>query len=370
MIKEKNDNAFVLVKLKEKGINVMVITGKSLGLKGQGNLPEYEDMYGVPIYRIFRNIWWAFAYPGLGFKKKFELVEHFQPDLIFCSLELNIRFASMLKERLNKPIILLVEDAGKIFAGEAYKDLKSNILFRMLRVPRGKLFWPWLCKKVDALVTCHPRDNQNLEQLSNCGKPVSFVPWPTYLPSGFEPPTSRKRERGVYVGSLFPFKNTQEFEWTLPRIVSETPTKEFIVVGPGPHAEIIKKLEKSTSGAVKYIPELPRIDALRLIASSYYAYTPVAKGGWGFIGDCWSVKTPIVMTHNDDYVRNGYNALVSENADSLIENINMLYNDKILYEKIQVKEVEESRMRSTEIVSENLYNLFKNNIPERKQSES
>ena len=86
------------------------------------------------------------------------------------------------------------------------------------------------------------------------------------------------------------------------------------MVGPGPHAEIIKKLQKVTSGAVKYIPELPRIEALRLIASSYYAYTPVAKGGWGFIGDCWSVKTPIVMTHNDDYVINGVNALVSENS--------------------------------------------------------
>jgi hypothetical protein len=366
MVKEKMDNAFVLVKLKEKGTNVMVITGKSLGLKGEGYLPEYEDMCGVSVHRVFRNIWWAFAFPGLGFKKKLELAEQFHPDLIFCSLELNIRFATMLQKRLNKPIILLVEDAGKIFSGEAYQDFKSNILFRLLRVPRGKLFWPWLCKKADAIVTCHPRDNQNLEQLSGCGKPVSFVPWPTYIPDDFEPPISRKLDRGVYIGSLFPFKNTQEFEYTLPRIVSETPTKEFIVVGPGPHAEIIKKLEKETSGAVKYIPELPRTEALRLIASSYYAYTPVAKGGWGFIGDCWSVKTPIVMTHNDDYVTNGVNALVSENADSLIENINRLYNDDILYRKIQARETEESRIRSTELVSVSLYELFKKNIEERK----
>ena len=100
MVKEKIDNAFVLVKLKEKGVNVMVITGKSLGLKGKGNLLEYEDMCGVPVHRVFRNIWWAFAFPGLGFKKKLELVEQFHPDLIFCSLELNIRFATMLQKQL------------------------------------------------------------------------------------------------------------------------------------------------------------------------------------------------------------------------------------------------------------------------------
>jgi glycosyltransferase involved in cell wall biosynthesis len=172
----------------------------------------------------------------------------------------------------------------------------------------------------------------------------------------------RKRERGVYVGSLYPFKNTQEFEKTLPRILKETNTREFFVVGPGPHAKIIKRLQKENRNAIEYVRELSRTDALSLIASSYYAYTPVVKGGWGFIGDCWSMRTPIVMTSNDGYVVNNENALVAVNENRLIENINRLYNEAELFEKLQRNGFNESESRKAEVVSNSLYGILAKTI--------
>lgn len=359
MVKERNDNAFMLSRLKDRGAEVIIIAGKSLGLKGKSQVPSYEDMDGIPVYRLYRNLWETFMFPRAHLKKILQITESFKPDLIFCSQELNIRLAVLLGKHLNLPIVLLVEDAGRIFSGEAYRSIKTSLLFRVIGIPDRRKFWFWLCKNVSALITCHPRDEQILDELSYCGRPVFDLPWPTHVPTDFKPPFSRRHSRGVYVGSLYPFKNTQEFRRTLPRILKETPTREFIVVGPGPHAKMVRNLRATTSGSVKYIQELPRVEALRLIASSYYAYTPVARGGWGFIGDCWSVGTPIAMTHNDDYVTNEMNAMVAENCDSLIHTINRLYEEPELYKRLQTKGYEESETRSAEVVGDKLYQILR-----------
>ena len=49
---------------------------------------------------------------------------------------------------------------------------------------------------------------------------------------------------------------------------------------------------------LKYIPALPRCEILKLIVQSYYAFTPVKEGGWGFLGDCWGTRTPLLMLNN------------------------------------------------------------------------
>ena len=352
----------MLIKLRDKGVKLAIITSKSLGLKGVGQLSSYENMDGVPIYRLYKKPLDIFLFPRRKLKEILQVAKRLKPDLILCSQQLNMRLALILKRYLEVPILLLVEDAGRILSGEAHKSLVTKCMMRLLGIPTGPSFWSWLCKKASALITCHPRDQQILDQLSQYGKSVFYLPWPTYIPDDFKYPSSRKTYRAVYVGSLYPFKNTQEFEWTLPRILKETYTREFVVVGPGPHAKIIKKLQKNTHGAVKYVEQLPRAEALYLIASSYYAYTPVIRGGWGFIGDCWSVKTPLVMTHNDNYVTNNVNAIVAENENAMIQNINRLYEEPKLFKKLQRNAYEESKRRKAELVGNKLYTIFTKTI--------
>jgi glycosyltransferase involved in cell wall biosynthesis len=195
--------------------------------------------------------------------------------------------------------------------------------------------------------------------LSNHDKPVFYLPWPSYVPSDFKHGSTRETGRGVYVGSLYPFKNTQEFEKTLPLILEKSKTQQFIVVGPGPQAPIIKKLEQQYGQAIRHINQLPRTEALKLISSSYYAYSPVKIGGWGFIGDCWSTGTPLVMTHNDDYVINNVNALVASNEDDLVVNINRLYEDTKLYQTLQTNGYAEHEKRKADAVGDKLYSILK-----------
>jgi glycosyltransferase involved in cell wall biosynthesis len=350
----------MLTRLKVKGAQVVVVTSKTQGFKGGGKLRTYDQIDGMPIYRLYRTYYEMLVFPKRHIRKIIRLTESFQPDLIFCGQELTMPVAIILQKYFKVPIVLLVENAGRVYSGEVYSK-KQNILLDMVGIPSRHKFWYWLCRHSDTIITCHPHDQQIIKRISCSGINIRYLPWPTSIPTNFQVPASRNRTRGIYVGSLYPFKNTQEFQLAIPRILEATPAKEFVIVGPGPHAAIIKKLQKTFSG-LKYIPELPRSQALRLIASSYFAYTPVVKGGWGFIGDCWSMRTPIVMTHNDSYVQDGNNSLLANNVDDLVRNINRLYEEPDLYEKLQANGYQSSAEREASVVGDTLYDIFSDTI--------
>lgn len=360
MSKLVNDNAHMIIRLHEKGAKTVIITGKSMGLKGKGNLPTYEDMDGIQIHRLYENPQEMFLFPDKRLSKILEIAKDLGPDLIFCDQELNMRLAVLIQKSLRKPIVLMVEDAGRIFAGEFYNSNKTKIAMFLFGIPSGPKFWSWLCEKADALITCSPRDQQNLGFLSKHNKPVFYLPWPSYIPKDFEYEPTRECGVGIYIGSLYPFKNTQEFETTLPIILEKSKAKKFVVVGSGPQASIITKLKERYGEAIRYVDHLPRTEALRLISKSYFAYSPVKIGGWGFIGDCWSMRTPIVMTHNDNYVINNENAVVSKDENDLIANINRLYDDTKLYHNLQDNGYAEYEKRKAEVVGDELYRLLMN----------
>lgn len=365
MAKQVNDNAHMLIRLNNKGMKLAVVASRSMSLKGQGILPIYENMDGIPIHRLYGTLQDMFLLPQRGLNKIWEIANDLKPDLIFCSHELNMRLAILIQKALKKPIVLLVEDAGRIYSGEAYSSgsLKLRTIMTFMTLfgipPPGPKLWSWLCEKSKVLITCSPRDQQIYGLLSKRNKSIFYLPWPCYIPDNFEY-ASRRENKGIYIGSLYPVKNTQEFEHTLPLILEKSKTQQFVVVGPGTHAKIIRKLEQRYGKAICYINNLPRTEALKLISSSYYAYTPVKTGGWGFIGDCWSMGTPIVMTHNDNYVANNINALVARNEIDLVTKINSLYEDSHLYKNLQKKGYEQYEKRKADVVGDKLYEILTN----------
>lgn len=355
----RSDNSRMLIELQEKNVKMSIIASKSMLLKGKGELPAYSDMEGIQIHRLFRNNYDVFILPRRKLRQSLTIAQQLEPDLIFSSGELNIRLALLLQKSLRVPIVLLVEEAGILASGEMHSSFKMKTVMRLLGLPTGPYFWDWLCKHASSIITCHPRDIPNIDKLKRFGKPIYYVPWPTYIPHEVNSNIERKKYRGVYIGSLEPFKNTQEFEYILPKILRETPTKEFIVVGSGAHSKIIKNLQKQTNGALKYIPELSRKEALELIASSYYAYTPVIRGGWGFMADCWSMGTPLVMTHKEDnYALPDTNALSANDEKGLIQSINQLYNDSRLYDRLQENGYKTVEEKQTNRVRDDLHNVF------------
>lgn len=359
MDKRVNENAYMLTRLHEKGANVAIISGRSMGLKGEGDLPPYEFMDGIPIHRLYKDLQEMFLSPKKSLNQVLDVASNLNPDVIFCSQELNMRLALLIQNSVKKPIVLLVEDAGVIASGKAYQSIKMRLALHYFGIPRAPELWSWLCQKADAVITCNPQDKPHINTLSKFNKPLFYLPWPSYLPPDLELGQNKEPYQGIYIGSLYPFKNIKEFQTTIPLILDHTPTKRFIVVGTGPEVEKVKNLQKNYGGRLMYIEHLTRNESLKLISNSYFAYTPVEIGkGWGFIGDCWSVRTPILMTHNDIYVKNGENALLSSNFTDFVENIKKLYTDNEMYARLQTNGYKEYDRRKASTIGDSLYEIL------------
>jgi len=352
------DDAFMFMEIRNKGAKMAVISSKSPGYRGRWDIPNYVNMNNVHVYRLYRNLDEMFIFPEKGLRKALEIAYALKPDLIFCSHELNMRLALIIQRVLKTPIVLRVENASGIFNSRSYQSWKFSSIMRILRLPsNGYTFWSWLCEKSDALITCNPADQHFLDVLSMHGKPVFYLPWPAHVPAELEKEKKNKKV-GIYAGSLHPSKNIQVFEWVIPRILRETPTERFTIIGTGSLVKIIKKLIQRFPDAIRYYPQLPRAEVLRLIASSYYGYSPCGPGiGYGFIADCWGAGTPILLNYSVSNSRQ-VNVAVANNEDDLIRIINRLYADFKFYKKLQNFGYNEYEKRSAKVVAHELYEIF------------
>jgi hypothetical protein len=364
MSRTYNENAYLLEYLKSKGNQLCVVSGRSLAFKGGGKLPPEEDMDGIPILRLYRNYLHAFLFPYSQLAALLRVVRQFKPDLIFCSAEINMRIASLINRFYRIPVVLQVEDAGRIASGESYGSLKPRIAFAAVGVPSGRNFWKWLVKRTQCVITLHPRDQEKLSELRSTYTPCYFVPWCSQIPPGYHAGT-KVVGRGIYCGSLRDVKNTLEFGVTIPMLLDQTRTKEFVIIGGGTsrHVGLVRKLQKKYGERIRFVPgDLPRTKVLELISSSDYGYTPVKKGGWGFILDCWAVGTPLVMTHNDDYVIPMFNALVSNSLSDLPSTVELLYTNHLLRQKLRRKGFESYREHSPEAVGSRMLSIFEETL--------
>ena len=352
-----NDNAYALTYMKEMGTDLAVICSRMSGLKSAEKRSRFEEMEGIPVHRIYEDFREQSSFPVTRYDQVYRIARQFEPDIIFCSQQLNMPIANKLKADLGVPIVLLVEyacDPTRLLNRRWYLGL------RPLARPVASIYWQWLCKHSRAIITSFVGDKSHLGFLSRHGTPVYYIPWCNHIPKEIVAAGEEKDvHRGVYVGSLSKWKNTGEFLVTLPRILERTPVKEFVVVGPGPGVEVIRKLKGRYGERIRHLPSLPRVEALRLIQSSFFAYTPVRGGGWGFIGDSWGVGTPLVVTHNEYGFRHRVDSLVASRLDDIDLFVNELYENSQLYRRLAEEGFERAmREHSAKAVGDKLRMVF------------
>jgi len=166
-------------------------------------------------------------------------------------------------------------------------------------------------------------------------KTVQYVPWCTET-SEVQNEVPRNRKMGIYIGSLDAFKNASELVKAIPLIFDRTGTERFLVVGPGEYAKQIGQLTKQYGSRLEYIESVPRSEAMRLLRSSGYGFTPVTDCGLGFIGDCWGTGTPLIATHNlDGFLNRDVDTLIADGLADLPRVINELLDSDTLYERMK-----------------------------------
>jgi glycosyltransferase involved in cell wall biosynthesis len=323
--KEVNDVAQLIIYLKRSGNDVCVVTARSGSRdKGIAESQTHEIMDGVSVYRLYDSFDQMIWLPNIFFHRVLKVAQQFRPDVIFCSQQNNMRIAVGLKKRLRIPLVLLVETASDVVSGRS-GGKASHFLWQAFGIPYGRSYWRWLSKWSEAIITCNPNDQGILDKLSVLETPVHYVPWCTQLPEDFSPAEERVPDRAVYVGGFSKFKNTEEFRKTIPIVMTKTATKEFVLVGSG-DIEVIEALKKRYGSTVKHVVHMSRKQALELLTSCAYGYTPVKKGGWGFIGECWATKTPLVMTHSEYCAQNLIDSVVVS-PEQIDTGISLILND-------------------------------------------
>ncbi len=331
-----NDIYNVLIHLTSKGHNIRVVTAISNKSKSSNNRNELEVLKGIQIFRPYEHYFPdMILWPEKRMAVLQKYLSDFKPDVILCSQEFTIRLGLVIKKWLaDSPLITIVSEFAGNLADRGYSGLIANLTYPLVGMPRGKNFWPWLQENSSAVITCYPPDVARLDELGKPDKPVYYSPWCNQLPEGINLSGGKEQGLAVYIGAFSKWKNTDEFLSLVPRILEDTPTQQVLFIGKG-KINILQKLKKRYGKAVEHIPGLQRKEALVLLSTAFFGVTPVKKGGWGFYGDCWAVRTPVASLYNDYGLNHKHDAIVGNSIEGLIEGINKLYDDPALYTTLQ-----------------------------------
>ncbi len=326
-----NDIARALIFLAQQGNEIKVITARSNQSKSAQDEAVHQVVEGLDIFRPFARFFPDMIFmPAAGLLPLQGMLEKFNPDVLLCSQEFTIRIGLAVRQILDMdiPIVVVSEFAGDL-ADRGYSGLIANLTFPLVGLPRGRRFWTWLCAQSDAVITCCPGDANRLDALERNDTSVHFVPWCNELPPDFQPASERDHGLAVYIGHFSPWKNTDAFLEIAPAVLDATPTRRILFVGSG-KTQVIQALGRRGK-RVEHLPGLPRSEALRVLSSAYYGITPTQKGGWGFIGDCWAVQTPVVGFSNDYQLHHRQDAMVASSVEEMTEGIQELYTSSNLY---------------------------------------
>ncbi len=321
---EINDNSFGPIYLASDGHDVLVISAQhAKSLKGDVYAPEYEQYKECKFYRPYEEWTDITRKPFIKWDQVKVSLDEFNPDVVVGFGEFNYKISKAISEHYKIPYFLFLEylRLEKIaFPLRGRTFLKSY--FPVVHDLFSKIFLRYLSKHVAAIMFSYFGDKDQVPLLKKMGVDAYYVPWCTDVGENHAE-IDREEGLGLYIGALEKFKNSDELVAAIPYILDKTDTKKFIVVGPGPYSEDIKKLQAQYTGRLEYIESMPRNEALKLIRKATYGFTPVSDCGLGFIGDCWGCGTPIVATHElDGFLNADVDALIAINVNEVPDLIN------------------------------------------------
>lgn len=335
--KNFNDNYHAYKSIANEDNNILVISNKENINKGGRLIKDIEiEIDGkLVINRIFdtKKKQQSLLHRFIKRKKINKILEKFSPDIVFCEEISNFKFALEIKKKYKIPAILRTEFAYNEShpyrsMGRVLRFFKNPITGDKLAILLGKTIWNWAYRNSDAIISCYFEDSHREPLIQNT--PFYYIPWPCYLPK-ISNEGKQFKERAVFIGAFDPHKNLNELSITIPKILELTPITKFSIVGSGEGIDIIEKLKNTYPNSVEHVESMSREDCLKLIKESYFSYSPAIRGGWGFIGDSWAMKTPVIVTNNHYGFKDGIDSIVTS-PEEIIDRINSLYENSSKYE--------------------------------------
>ena len=339
--KKYNDNYFAYNFMAQSGNKILAISQRENINKGKGTEinQKFESDGNILIHRVFETLKQqnSLIFQILKFYKIKNIIKDFKPDIIFCEELSNLNLAIKIKKKFNIPLVLRVEftynkDYPYRTLGRFLNFFKFRLTGDHFPIIIGKLIWKWATKNSDSIISCYFEDSTR--ELKNYNlKKTYYVAWPTFLPD-FESEI-KNYNRIIFAGSFEKHKNLKELKITIPLLIENTHINEVYIVGTGEDEKIIEDLKKKYPNNIFHIKSLGRNECLKLISSSCFSYSPATSGGWGFIGDSFAAKTPVIFSHNHYGFNDNIDSIFAK-PDEIDKRVNEIYNDKDLYEKISL----------------------------------
>ena len=181
--------------------------------------------------------------------------------------------------------------------------------------------------------------------------------------------TKEKVPSLVYVGRLSKAKGIEDALYTIYIIKNKDEKIKLRVIGRGDkeYVSYLHKLsqELNISGSVDFLGFVSEKEKFEIISSSHILISPSVKEGFGLtIPEAGSMGVPSIVYNSlglRDIIINNKTGIICERntAENLSENIRMLLNDKILYEKLSQGAKKESLRYNWDNTSEKMLSLFK-----------
>lgn len=365
-----NSIAQVMLRLGANGNNVLVIAARTANsLKGNLTFDPESRFPGVGIIRPYRTS----REQGHRFRRHYAWVldkaKKLSADVIFCSSFGNFALARALQHNLNVPIVVNTEKlrgAVNILPLRGISYLVKIGANPILSLAANR-YLRYVLDRVEALLFSFYGDLDYSNVMDKGNTPVYYVPWCNEAPK-FQG-IKKDPYHGIYIGAINDTKNSAELVAAIPILLEKTATKRFTVIGPGPYAKQMRTLAEKYPGRMEYTTNVPLIQAQRRIAEAGYAFTPVINMGWGFVGDCWSLKTALLATHGmQGFIRNNIDSLIADGLDDLPNVVERLLTQPGLRTQIEENgNVRHQKEQSAEAVAGKYFEILQQSIISWKQ---
>ena len=300
-----NDNYAIYNEISKKNNKVLIITQRENINKGRDQPlnPKMEISENIIIHRIFNRLKHlkSFTYQIIFSRKIYSLTNSFKPDIIICEEVSNFRMALRLKKKLKIPLVTRVEFAYnpdvpyrqmERFLSKFKNPITKDFIPKLI----GTKIWNWVTQNSEGVISCFFEDNKRDFSHGN-DLLTTYIPWPSNIPIKTKS-AKKNKDTAVFIGAFDRHKNLEEFLTIIPELLNKSVIEKFIFVGTGDYLYVVNRLKNKYPDNIIHIPSLERNECLEIIQNSFVSISTATRGGWGFIGDSFAMKTPIVCTNN------------------------------------------------------------------------
>ena len=260
------------------------------------------------------------------------MARSFRPDLIYCAVTENLRFARAIRRSTGAPLVLHTE----FFLDDlTFLRRRYHGGVPPMRRIAGAVGRAVLHRMCDRIIVSNPAE-QRLPAWRAFPK-LRYLPWPHPGPGTAFVPGGVERDFSAHIGSFSRGKGARTLGEFYGALLEAMPAFRIQLIGPAIDEEgamMLAGLQRRFGDRVQVSSGCPRDQAMAILGRSLFVFSPAARYGWGLIGDAWGVGTAVISRVEHYDLKDGANCLVAPDVATFERSVRALAEDPGARERI------------------------------------